>query len=93
MMSNRGNLLELKNLIYKIEMYEKIFENIKEKKYIITEYLNILLIIENQNLFFKIKENSEIKNKIINLLTKIQKKYENQILRERINDFVRKISD
>lgn len=93
MMSNRGNLLELKNLIYKIEMYEKIFENIKEKKYIITEYLNILLIIENQNLFFKIKENSEIKNKIINLLTKIQKKYENQILRERINDFVIKISD
>ena len=69
MMSNRGNLLELKNLIYKIEMYEKIFENIKEKKYIITEYLNILLIIENQNLFFKIKENSEIKNKIINFLS------------------------
>ena len=93
MMSNRGNLIEIKNLIYKIEMYEIIFENVKEKKYLIAEYLNILLIIESLNLCNKIKDNNDIKNQIINLLTNIYKKYENQILRERIKDFMNKISD
>ena len=93
MMSNRGNLIEIKNLIYKIEMYEIIFENVKEKKYLIAEYLNILLIIESLNLCNKIKDNNNIKNKIINLLTNIYKKYENKILRERIKDFMNKISD
>ena len=62
-MYNRGNILELKNLIYRNEMIKKILNNKEEEKYVIHEYLALLDIFERHiNI---IKQNNEIKNKTI----------------------------
>ena len=63
-MYNRGNVLELKNLIYKNEMIKKILNNKEEEQYVINEHLVHLKIFEEHiNL---IRQNKEIKDKIIN---------------------------
>ena len=56
-MLNRGNILELKNIIYRHEMYEEIFTKTKEKKYLIAEYLELLNILINFKKKYKIHQN------------------------------------
>ena len=63
-MYNRGNILELKNLIYRNDMIKTILNNKEEEKYVINEYLILLEIFEEHiNI---IKQNKEIKDKTIN---------------------------
>ena len=70
---NKGNILELKNLIYKNEMIKKILNKKEEEKYVINEYLAHLNIFEEQiNI---IKENNEIKDKTINDLKGLMNNY------------------
>ena len=70
-MYNRGNILEIKNLIYKNEMIKKILNNKDEEKYVINEYLaHFDLFEEHINI---IKQNNELKNKTIIIVSKIIK--------------------
>ena len=65
-MLNRGNLLELKNLLYRHEMFKEIFINKKEKKYLIAEYFELKSLIEDNLKFNSIlNNNTQIKIRII----------------------------
>ena len=64
-MLNRGNLLELKNFIFRHEMFKEIFVNKNKEKYLIAEYGELKTLIEDNNKFNSIiKNNKEIKNRI-----------------------------
>ena len=57
-MMNRNNILELKNLLYRQEMYKEIFKNKNEQKILINGYIELFYIFEkNLNL---IKENNKV---------------------------------
>ena len=72
-MMNRGNILEMKNLLYRNEMYKEIFKNKNEEKYIIAGYVELLDIFNNNiNL---IKENNDIKNLFIKNIKEFIKSY------------------
>ena len=62
-MYNRGNVLELKNLVYKNKMIKKILNNKEEEQYVINEHLVHLTIFEEH--IDLIRQNKEIKDKII----------------------------
>ena len=72
-MYNRGNNLEIKNYLYRNEMYQEIFKTKKEEKYIISGYSELLLILE-KNIKI-IKENMETKYLCIKHLENYKKKY------------------
>ena len=62
-MLNRGNLLELKNLFFRHEMFKEIFVNKNKEKYLIAEYGELKTLIEDNYKFNSIiKNNKEIKN-------------------------------
>ena len=62
-MTNRGNILELKNLLNRYEMYKQIFTTKNEEKYLIVGFNELLNVFEkNVNL---VKINSEIKDRFI----------------------------
>ena len=68
-MLNRGNLLELKNLIFRHEMFKEIFVNKNKEKYLIAEYGELKTLIEDNYKFNSIiKNNKEIKNRIDEIL-------------------------
>lgn len=90
-MMNRNNILELKNLLYRQEMYKEIFKNKNEQKILINGYIELFYIFEkNLNL---IKENNEVKNKIINTMKILTNKYNiSENIIKRIKNFVKKIT-
>jgi glycosyltransferase involved in cell wall biosynthesis len=74
-MTNRGNTLELKNLLNRYEMYKKIFTTKNEEKYLIVGFNELLNIFEeNVNL---VKINSEIKDRFINISKEFMNNYKN----------------
>ena len=72
-MNNRGNILELKNIIYRNEMYKQIFNNKNEEKYITAGHKQLLDIFENN--IEKVKNNTEIKNMFINEILEVKTHY------------------
>lgn len=86
-MFNRGNNLEMKNLLYRNEMYQNIFKNKNEEKYIISGYLELVDIFEkNINI---IKENNETKYLCFKNLKGFIKKYNlSEEIRLRIKKFL-----
>lgn len=90
-MMNRNNILELKNLLYRQEMYKEIFKNKNEQKILINGYIELFYIFEkNLNL---IKENNEVKNKIIITMKILTNKYNiSENIIKRIKNFVKKIT-
>ena len=89
-MMNRGNILEMKNLLYRNEMYKEIFKNKKEEKYIIAGYEELLNIFNNNiNL---IKENNDIKYLFIKNIKEFSNNYNISIeMRKKINNFINEI--
>ena len=81
-MNNRGNILELKNIIYRNEMYKKIFNNINEEKYVIAGHIELLDILENN--IEKVINNTKIKNMFINEIVEV-KKHNYNLSREILN--------
>ena len=63
---NRGNILELKNLLYRNEMYKKIFNNKNLFQYLYAGYSEPLDIFEN-NINIT-RENYHIKKMFINFI-------------------------
>ena len=88
---NKGNILELKNLLYRYEMYTKIFNSKKDEKYLIVGYYELFNKFEkNLNI---IKQNNQIKNQFLNKTDNLINNY--NISREmlnKINNFVNRIN-
>jgi glycosyltransferase involved in cell wall biosynthesis len=74
-MTNRGNILELKNLLSRYEMYKQIFKTKNEEKYLIVGFNELLNVFEkNVNL---VKINNDIKDKFINICKEFMNNYKN----------------
>ena len=88
---NRGNILELKNLLLRNEMYKKIFNNKNQYQYLFAGYSELMEIFEN-NINIT-KNNSYIKKMFINNINDLIKNYNISIdLIKRINLYIKKIS-
>ena len=86
-MNNRGNILELKNLLLRNELFQEIFINKNEEKYITSAYLELLEIFEKNKKV--IQSNKEIKYLCINNLSNYLKKYNiSEEIRNRINKLI-----
>lgn len=72
-MSNRGNILEFKNLLYRNEMYKKIFKGKNNEKYIIAGYLELIYIFGRY--IEIINSNEEIKNRCFKEINDFKKNY------------------
>ena len=90
-MMNRGNILELKNILFRNEIYKIIFNNKNLFKYLYAGYSELLDIFENNvNI---IKENYHIQKMFINNINDLIKNYNIPIdLLKKINLFIKKIS-
>ena len=76
LMKNRFNLIDLNNLIYRHEMYEKIFNSKDDSKYIVPEVLFFFYyIIKIDTLVKLIKNNAKIKNSIKKILINFLNKF------------------
>ena len=76
LISNRGNILEMENILYRNEMYRKILTKKYEKKYILGELLELMYKVENhKSLINVLKKNIELRNKLNNILPIYANKY------------------
>lgn len=89
-MCNRGKIIEIKNLLYKYEMYLEMFKN--KEKYILAIIKQILEVIEFLKIYNIINENNTIKNTIITIFKENVHKFNNNKIKERINNLINKIS-
>ena len=90
-MFNRGNNLEMKNLLFRNEMFQKIFNSKSEEKYIIAAYSELLDIFEKNIKIIKI--NNETKYLCFNNLSDFVRKYNlSEKIRLRINNFLDNLS-
>ena len=86
-MYNRGNDLEIKNILLRNEMYKEIFNNKSEEKYIAEGYFELLFVCE-KNLKV-IQENNETKYLCFKNLNYYKKKYNiSDEIRLRINNLI-----
>jgi glycosyltransferase involved in cell wall biosynthesis len=86
-MFNRGNNLEIKNFLFRNEMYQEIFKTKNEEKYIISGYSELLHYLE-KNIKI-IKENIETKYLCIKHLDNYKKKYNlSAEIRLKINNLI-----
>ena len=90
-MTNRYNELEMKNLIYKYDMYKEIFNSPNEEKYLIAGYYDLFYNFEiNVNIT---KKNIEIKNMIIKKMKEFIKNYKvSEDILKRIKSFLNSIT-
>ena len=93
-MLNRGSLIELKNIIYRHEMFEEIFIGKSKEKYLIEESLELKSFIEeNKNFNFIMRNNSQIKYKIINIFNNyIKHNLYSKIELKEIYEFLKNLS-
>ena len=91
-MNNRGNPLELKNLLYRNEMYKKIFIEKYEVKYLIAGFSELIEI--SKRYIDILNKNPEIKKKIIKELYNFLKiiNLDDEMIKK-TNDFLNKISN
>ena len=90
-MTNRYNELEMKNLIYKYDMYKEIFNSPNEEKYLIAGYYDLFYNFEiNVNIT---KKNIEIKNMIIKKMKEFINNYKvSEDILKRIKSFLNSIT-
>ena len=75
-MANRWSIQELHNLLYRHEMFIKILNKKRDKKYIEAEIIELINLIKNNNNFLSIlKGNYLLKNKIIKIILISLKKF------------------
>jgi glycosyltransferase involved in cell wall biosynthesis len=90
-MNNRGNILEIKNLLLRNEVFQEIFNNKNEEKYITSGYIELLEVLENN--IKVIENNTDIKYLCLNNLNNYIKKYNlSEEIRIRINKFTNNLS-
>ena len=68
-MNKRFGLIEFQNLLYRHEMYKKIFSNKENEKFLITEYIFLLNRLQSQINYLLLLKNPKINKQIINIFT------------------------
>lgn len=93
LMNNRFNIIDLNNLIYRHEMYEKIFNQKNESKYLASEILLFFYYIKKMDTLVEIIiHNKIIRNKINNILINYIENYPcSDFNRNKIIEFLIKI--
>ena len=93
LMKNRFNIIDLNNLIYRHEMYEKIFNSENESKYLISEILIFFYyIIKIDSLVAIIKGDKNIRLRIKNILLNFLNNYScSELNKVKIIEFLIKI--
>ena len=93
LMKNRHDLMELKCLIYRHEMYKKIFKTKKEEKYLIEEYIELLNFLQESDNYYKlIQNNKKIQTILITIFINFTKTYHySNLTKSKIIDFLNKI--
>ena len=76
LMNKRFGLIEFQNLIYRHEMYKKIFSGKENEKFLITEYVFLLNRIQSQLNYILLLNCHKINNQIIKIFTYFLKNYE-----------------
>lgn len=93
LMKKRHDIIELNNLIYRHEMYKIIFTLKKEEKYLYAEYIEIISFFEESEQFFQLmKNNNEIRNKIIKIFIDFNKTYHlDNMIKKKVLNFLNTI--
>ena len=76
LMNKRLGITEFKNLIFRHEMYKKIFANKENEKYLIAEYFFLFNRLDSKKIYILLMNNQNINNKIINIFKTFLKKYD-----------------
>ena len=74
-MNKRFGLIEFQNLLYRHEMYKKIFSNKENEKFLITEYIFLLNRLQSQINYLLIIKNPKINKQIINIFASFLRNY------------------
>ena len=90
LMKNRFNLIDLNNLIFRHEMYVKIFNSQDESKYLSTEIIVFFFYIIKMNVLVElIMKNEKVKIKIKNILIDFLQRYPcSELNTNRIKEFL-----
>ena len=90
LMKNRHDLMELNNILYRHEMFKKIFSKKEDNKYLISEYLEIISFIEDSNNYYLlIKKNKNLRNEFINIFMHLLKTYQiSNLIKKRVLNFL-----
>ena len=76
LMNKRYDIIELNNVLYRHEMYKKIFTLKKEEKYLFSEYIELIAFFEENEKFLQLlKNNIEIRSKIIKIVIDFNETY------------------
>ena len=88
-MNQKSRTIEFQNLIYRHEMYEKLFSLKKDKKYLIAEYYFLIKRFRSLKKYLLLLNNKDINNQIINIFQFFLKKYKcSAVKKKNINDFL-----
>jgi len=90
---NKGyGFIQFQNLIYRHEMYEKIFSLKNEEKYLIAEYYFLFNRINTRKKSLLLLKDKNINNQIINIFKFFLKKYNvSKVNEKNINNFINSI--
>ena len=89
LMNQKSRTIEFKNLIYRHEMYEKLFSLKKDEKYLLAEYYFLIKRFISLQRYLLLLNNKDINNQIINIIQFFLKKYEcSDNKKNYINDFL-----
>ena len=75
LMSNRFNKIDLINLLYRHQMFKKIFNNLDEKKYLIAEAEELISFFGDNEKFFNLTTQKEIREKYKNVFIDLIRNY------------------
>ena len=67
LMNNRFNIIEFQNLLYRHEMYKKLFLKKKEEKYLIAEYFFVLKRLKWEMKYILLLNDNNLKKQIVNI--------------------------
>ena len=75
LMRSRFERIEIINLLYKHEIFNNIFTKENEKKYLISEIMELILIFETKKRFLKLIKQEYIREKYINIFIDLCNNY------------------
>ena len=95
LMKKRYDIIELNNILYRHEMYKIIFTLKNEKNYLFSEIIEIINFFEESEKFFQLmKNNEEIRNKIIEIFIDFNKTYHlENMIKQKVFNFLNQINN
>ena len=92
-MNSRNSIIEFQNLIYRHEMYAKIFQSKNEQKYLIAEYKFLFKRLLSQKKALLLLNNKNINEQIIHIFKNFMNNYNSsKIDYYYINNFLNSIN-